>query len=106
MRVLFALGTCPEAIKLAPVIKTFKSSPVFTTQVVLTGQHREMVAQVMDIFGLIADRDLVIMQHKQTLNRGEIHIEEVCLAELFKQAVFEWWHRVAMSGMVLDVNTQ
>jgi UDP-N-acetylglucosamine 2-epimerase (non-hydrolysing) len=67
MLVLFALGTRPEAIKLAPVIKTFKSSPIFTTQVVLTGQHREMVAQVMDIFGLSADRDLDIMQHNQTL---------------------------------------
>jgi UDP-N-acetylglucosamine 2-epimerase (non-hydrolysing) len=67
MRVLFALGTRPEAIKLAPVIKTFKSSHLFTTQVVLTGQHREMVSQVMDIFGLSADRDLDIMQHNQTL---------------------------------------
>ncbi len=67
IRICFTLGTRPEAIKLAPVIRTFKASSKFTTQVVLTGQHREMVAQVMDIFGLTADRDLDIMQHQQTL---------------------------------------
>ncbi len=65
--VCFTLGTRPEAIKLAPVIKAFQQSPHFQTQVVLTGQHREMVAQVMDIFGLKADRDLDIMQQGQTL---------------------------------------
>jgi UDP-N-acetylglucosamine 2-epimerase (non-hydrolysing) len=67
IRVCFTLGTRPEAIKLAPVIRTFQASNKFQTQVVLTGQHREMVAQVMDIFGLSADRDLDIMQHQQTL---------------------------------------
>ena len=67
IRICFTLGTRPEAIKLAPVIRTFQASPKFTTQVILTGQHREMVAQVMEIFGLRADRDLDIMQHQQTL---------------------------------------
>ncbi|WP_309739128.1 non-hydrolyzing UDP-N-acetylglucosamine 2-epimerase [Chamaesiphon sp. OTE_20_metabat_361] len=67
MRICFTLGTRPEAIKLAPVIRTFQASSKFDTQVILTGQHREMVAQVMDIFGLKADRDLDIMQHQQTL---------------------------------------
>jgi UDP-N-acetylglucosamine 2-epimerase (non-hydrolysing) len=67
MRVCFILGTRPEAIKLAPTIAVFRSSPQFTTQVILTGQHREMVAQVMDIFKLTADRDLEIMQPQQSL---------------------------------------
>jgi UDP-N-acetylglucosamine 2-epimerase (non-hydrolysing) len=61
------LGTRPEAIKLAPVIQKFQRSPLFDTQVILTGQHREMVEQVMQIFALTADRDLEIMQQKQTL---------------------------------------
>lgn len=61
------LGTRPEAIKLAPVIQQFKSSPRFDTQVILTGQHREMVDQVMQLFGLKADQNLAIMQPKQTL---------------------------------------
>jgi UDP-N-acetylglucosamine 2-epimerase (non-hydrolysing) len=68
IRVCFTLGTRPEAIKLAPVIQAFQAArDKFETQVILTGQHREMVAQVMNIFGLTADRDLAIMQHQQTL---------------------------------------
>jgi len=67
IRVCLTLGTRPEAIKMAPVIQAFRRSPVFETQVVLTGQHREMVAQVMDLFQLTADYDLEIMQQKQTL---------------------------------------
>jgi UDP-N-acetylglucosamine 2-epimerase (non-hydrolysing) len=61
------LGTRPEAIKLAPVIQKFQSSPVFDIQVILTGQHREMVDQVMQLFDLKADWDLEIMQPNQTL---------------------------------------
>lgn len=61
------LGTRPEAIKLAPVIQTFQADPAFQTQVILTGQHREMVDQVMQLFNLTADQDLAIMQPKQTL---------------------------------------
>lgn len=67
IRVCIVLGTRPEAIKLAPVIQAFKQDSSFETQVVLTGQHREMVAQVMQIFNLQADQDLAIMQHGQTL---------------------------------------
>jgi UDP-N-acetylglucosamine 2-epimerase (non-hydrolysing) len=68
IRVCIILGTRPEAIKLAPVIQAFKADRTFETQVVLTGQHREMVAQVMDLFDLTADHDLAIMQHGQTLS--------------------------------------
>lgn len=68
IRVCITLGTRPEAIKLAPVIQTFQKLPQFETKVVLTGQHREMVAQVMSLFNLTADRNLNIMQPKQTLS--------------------------------------
>lgn len=67
IRVCIILGTRPEAIKLAPVIQQFRQNPRFETQVVLTGQHREMVEQVMQLFDLTADRDLAIMQPKQSL---------------------------------------
>jgi UDP-N-acetylglucosamine 2-epimerase (non-hydrolysing) len=66
-RICITLGTRPEAIKLAPVIQAFQRSPEFETSVILTGQHREMVAQVMDWFGLTANHDLAIMQANQTL---------------------------------------
>jgi UDP-N-acetylglucosamine 2-epimerase (non-hydrolysing) len=69
IRICIILGTRPEAIKLAPVIKAFQSNSSFKVQVVLTGQHQEMVAQVMDFFQLQADHDLAIMQPKQTLTQ-------------------------------------
>ena len=67
--VCITLGTRPEAIKLAPVIHLFRNNPQFQTSVILTGQHREMVAQVMQLFELQADYDLGIMQPKQTLTQ-------------------------------------
>lgn len=67
LRVTVVFGTRPEAIKLAPVIQQLKQSPEFDTQVVLTGQHREMVTQVMTLFNLSADQDLDIMQAQQSL---------------------------------------
>ncbi|MBW4556624.1 MAG: UDP-N-acetylglucosamine 2-epimerase (non-hydrolyzing) [Trichormus sp. ATA11-4-KO1] len=66
--VCIILGTRPEAIKLAPVIQVFQQSPDFELQVILTGQHREMVEQVMQLFNLKADHNLEIMQPQQTLN--------------------------------------
>ena len=65
--VSIVLGTRPEAIKLAPVILAFQQADDFRTRVVLTGQHREMVSQVMELFGLQADRDLALMAPQQTL---------------------------------------
>ena len=65
--VTIVLGTRPEAIKLAPVIQAFQQAPDFRTRVVLTGQHREMVSQVMDLYGITADHDLALMAPKQTL---------------------------------------
>lgn len=65
--VCLIVGTRPEAIKMAPVIQAFQRSPLFETQIVLTGQHREMVDQVMNFFELSPQHDLAIMQPKQTL---------------------------------------
>jgi UDP-N-acetylglucosamine 2-epimerase (non-hydrolysing) len=65
--ICITLGTRPEAIKLAPVIQEFRRHADFQTQVILTGQHREMVEQVMRLFEIEANKDLKIMQPKQTL---------------------------------------
>ena len=51
--VTFVLGTRPEAIKLAPVIKKFKFSNLIKIKVIVTGQHKEMVYQVMDIIFIL-----------------------------------------------------
>ncbi len=65
--VCIVFGTRPEAIKLAPVISRCRQSSILQTQVVLTGQHREMVEQVLALFEIEADRDLQIMRARQTL---------------------------------------
>ncbi|MDB9460708.1 UDP-N-acetylglucosamine 2-epimerase (non-hydrolyzing) [Dolichospermum circinale CS-545/17] len=67
-RIGIILGTRPEAIKLAPVIQVFRRSLDFELQVILTGQHREMVEQVMKLFKLKADWNLEIMQRQQSLS--------------------------------------
>jgi UDP-N-acetylglucosamine 2-epimerase (non-hydrolysing) len=67
-RVLVAFGTRPEAIKLAPVVERLRERPdVFETTVVVTAQHREMLDQVLRIFGITPDHDLDIMRPGQTL---------------------------------------
>ncbi|MEH2460986.1 non-hydrolyzing UDP-N-acetylglucosamine 2-epimerase [Nostoc sp.] len=66
--VCIILGTRPEAIKLAPVIQVFQKCSGFELQVILTGQHREMVEQVMQLFNIKADYNLEIMQARQSLN--------------------------------------
>ncbi|MFI2485269.1 non-hydrolyzing UDP-N-acetylglucosamine 2-epimerase [Promicromonospora kroppenstedtii] len=60
-------GTRPEAIKVAPVIKALETSEEFKSVTVVTGQHREMLDQVNEIFGIVPDYDLDIMSHGQTL---------------------------------------
>lgn len=62
------LGTRPEAIKLAPVIKSFSGCENIQTRIIITGQHREMVNQVMELFNLNVNKDLNIMRINQSLN--------------------------------------
>ncbi|MGD0897236.1 MAG: UDP-N-acetylglucosamine 2-epimerase (non-hydrolyzing) [Thermoguttaceae bacterium] len=66
-RIAVFLGTRPEAIKLAPVIKALRAAPDFETSVVSTGQHREMLRQVTEIFQIEINHDLDVMQPGQTL---------------------------------------
>lgn len=67
-RVLLVFGTRPEAIKMAPLVKEFqKLSDRFETIVCVTGQHREMLDQVLNIFEIIPDYDLNIMKQGQDL---------------------------------------
>ena len=68
LKVLSVFGTRPEAIKMAPLVKHLASLPEFESLCCLTGQHREMLDSVMDIFQLKADYDLNIMQARQTLS--------------------------------------
>lgn len=60
-------GTRPDAIKMAPVVKALGESSLWAVQVVVTGQHREMLHQVLDLFSITPDIDLDVMRHQQSL---------------------------------------
>lgn len=67
-KILVVFGTRPEAIKLAPVIKVLKNAGFpHTTEVCVTAQHREMLDQVLNLFGINPDYDLNIMRRNQNL---------------------------------------
>lgn len=68
MRVAVVFGTRPEAIKMAPVVRALQDNSFFDCQVWSTGQHREMLDQVLSLFSLRADVDLGLMTPGQTLN--------------------------------------
>src|SRR5258706_6964321 len=61
-------GTRPGAVKLLPVIRRLEEDPRFDLRVVVTGQHREMLREILDPFGIRPDVDLEIMQPGQSLN--------------------------------------
>lgn len=68
MRLLSVIGTRPEAVKMAPVLRALRREPGIESLVCLTGQHRDLAAPVLGLFGLSADRDLALMEPGQALN--------------------------------------
>ena len=67
-KILIVFGTRPEAIKMAPLIKNLKASNVFNLKICSTGQHKEMLDQVLSIFKIKPDFNINIMRSNQTLN--------------------------------------
>ena len=66
-KVMLVFGTRPEAIKMCPLVNELKSRPQFQTVVCVTGQHRQMLRQVLDAFCVEPDYDLAVMKEGQTL---------------------------------------
>lgn len=66
-KIMLAFGTRPEAIKMCPLVNELKSRKNLETIVCVTGQHREMLDQVLSAFNVVPDFDLSIMKQKQTL---------------------------------------
>ncbi len=66
-RILIIFGTRPEAIKMAPVVKAFQNDARFITKVCVTAQHRDMLDQVLELFKIVPEFDLNIMQKNQGL---------------------------------------
>ena len=66
-KIMIVFGTRPEAIKMCPLVNELKTRENVITKVCVTGQHRQMLDQVLEIFHVVPDYDLSIMKDKQTL---------------------------------------
>lgn len=68
IKVMTVFGTRPEAIKMAPLIKELKKREEIESKVCVTAQHRQMLDQVLNLFNIVPDYDLNVMQNMQTLS--------------------------------------
>ena len=75
-KVMLVFGTRPEAIKMCPLVKELKTRKTLETLVCVTGQHRQMLDQVLEAFDVTPDYDLSIMKSRQTLFDVTISILE------------------------------
>lgn len=66
-KIMLVFGTRPEAIKMCPLVNELKTRECIKTVVCVTGQHRQMLDQVLEVFDVVPDYDLSIMKDKQTL---------------------------------------
>lgn len=75
-KVMLVFGTRPEAIKMCPLVLELKKRKSIETVVCVTGQHRQMLDQVLEAFGVVPDYDLSIMKERQTLFDVTVNILE------------------------------
>ncbi|HZT43985.1 MAG TPA: UDP-N-acetylglucosamine 2-epimerase (non-hydrolyzing) [Chthonomonadaceae bacterium] len=122
-RVLCVFGTRPDAVKMAPVVRELRRFPQdFAVRVVVTGQHREQLDQVLRVFDITPDHDLAIMQHGQTLAQittralegldadlGD-HPADICLAQgdtttTFVAGLAAFYHKVPFGHVEAGLRT-
>ncbi len=89
VKILVVYGTRPEAIKMAPVIAALRQNDLFAVTLCATGQHREMLDQAQELFGLHPDLDLQLMRRDQTLN-GLAAATIAALDEVLAAAPPDW----------------
>lgn len=75
-KIMLVFGTRPEAIKMCPLVNELKKREKVQTIVCVTGQHRQMLDQVLEAFSVVPDYDLSIMKDKQTLFDVTVNILE------------------------------
>lgn len=123
-RVLCVFGTRPDAVKMAPVVQELQRFPdAFAVRVVVTGQHREQLDQVLRVFAITPDHDLAIMQHGQTLAQIttralegldvdlRAHPADICLAQgdtttTFVAGLAAFYHRVPFGHVEAGLRTR
>ena len=124
IRALCVFGTRPDAVKMAPVVRALRRFPeIFAVRVVVTGQHREQLDQVLRVFDLAPDHDLAIMQHGQTLAQIttralegldadlQAHPADLCLAQgdtttTFVAALAAFYHKVPFGHVEAGLRTR
>lgn len=121
-KVLVVFGTRPEAIKLAPVVRALDAHPVLTPVVCATGQHREMLDQVLSTFGISPDFDLDVMRQGQSpadvaarILEGMQHVYREATPDYtvvqgdtttcFAAAVASFYHRVPVGHVEAGLRT-
>ncbi len=122
-RVLCVFGTRPDAVKMAPVVQELRRFPDrFAVRVVVTGQHREQLDQVLRVFEITPDHDLAIMQHGQTLTDITVrsltgldadlkaHPADICLAQgdtstTFVAGLAAFYHKVPFGHVEAGLRT-
>ncbi|MCS6829740.1 MAG: UDP-N-acetylglucosamine 2-epimerase, partial [bacterium] len=123
LQVMTVFGTRPDAVKMAPVVLELQRyEPHVQVQVVVTGQHREMLDQVLQVFQITPHHDLNIMQHGQTLAQITVrvlegldallhqHKPQVLLAQgdtttTFVAALAAFYHQVAFGHVEAGLRT-
>lgn len=88
-KILFLFGTRPEAIKMAPLIKQFSGSESYGVSVAVTAQHREMLDQVLEFFGITPDYDLDIMTPGQSLHQLTATLVSRITSEILEREPFD-----------------
>jgi UDP-N-acetylglucosamine 2-epimerase (non-hydrolysing) len=121
-KVAVIFGTRPEAIKLAPVVLALRDHPAFTCQVCVTAQHRQMLDQVLEVFGLTPDADLDLMRPNQTLGgltaravealdeylareRPELILVQGDTTTVFCAALAAFYHRIPVGHVEAGLRT-
>lgn len=122
-RVTCVFGTRPDAVKMAPVVLELRKHPQdFAVRVVVTGQHREQLDQVLRVFEIVPDHDLAIMQHGQTLsqittralegldtelsaNPAEILLAQGDTTTTFVAALAAFYHRIPFGHVEAGLRT-
>jgi len=121
-KVSVIFGTRPEAIKLAPVILALRNHPYFLCRVCVTAQHRQMLDQVLDVFGIIPDVDLDLMQADQSLGsftaraiealdgyvaqeRPDLVLVQGDTTSVFCAAISAFYHRIPVGHVEAGLRT-
>jgi UDP-N-acetylglucosamine 2-epimerase (non-hydrolysing) len=121
--VMFVFGTRPEAIKLAPIILRMRESQDLKTHVCVTAQHREMLDQVLEVFGVAPDSDLDLMEPNQTLagfaskavgtlnaflekSRPDLVIAQGDTTTVFVAGLCAFYHRIPVGHVEAGLRTE